>query len=647
MLFYAGQAMLVVVAMILVARRGGLEWLRNAISPSKWTPREWPRPLFIIDGWLVLLIAASVFIGDRYKIFDIPLADGSHRITTHGDTSYFTSLAQELDRATPPRQQPARAGLKERAYHMFPHLTTMLIARYSGQRDMPRALGHYEFTVVEVLLCLVFYCLGRSATGSRLAGYVSCSLVYILAIPQAPLITNGLCYFFFTFHPHATSGLEPAALCSPQTYCALPVVMGTLLAALELSMSLAREAGFEGARRRSSGLLAILVALLAAATMRFRVQTFLVLFPAVMIYLGYAWHGSRRRMFGAAILLGGSLVAAQLGEMRMDVYYPDSSQLTLENNMLAHRCHFMNAWPGAQALKTLVANRFSGDAFLWAWQIVGLGGFALMSIAGAPLALMSLVYFLDPRNWREGLAGYSAITAMLALGAIVGGGALCTTYDVYSVGGQSLYLVGWYLLPLATMGVWRLVALLPERVVVAGRPFAAPAVAALLTAAIVWQQLRAPSQLHGDLMRSPCVVSGDEWTAMRLMRDRLPVDAVLLFNAPHLVGDFCVVSALTGRRTFLEYLCMTRFLTGGADDNNEGRAARRDRVWAAHDEGEFIAAMRATGATHLIEHAEYPLHVRSCDALELFWRSGDGRVQVWSFHAPPGDRGGPRLAVGK
>jgi hypothetical protein len=318
-LFYVGQALLLAGSLLVAHRRGLLG------RPIDWLRGDWLRGVGRVDGWLALLIALSILVGDRYKVYATAMPDGARRIAIHGDATYLASLSCELSRQTPPLEQPARAGLKERAYHMFPHLTTMLIARYTAQADMLRALCHYTFSVVESLLCLTFFCIGRRMTGSRFGGYFACSLVYILAIPLPPLIHNGTCYFFFAAHPHATSSLEPAVLCSPQMYCALPVVMGALLVVMQLSIQISR--------RQAAGALAILAALLAAATMRFRIQTFLILFPGVMLYLGTMWYHTRQRVFGAAITLGGLLFAAQLCEMRMDVYYPDSTRLVLENNM--------------------------------------------------------------------------------------------------------------------------------------------------------------------------------------------------------------------------------------------------------------------------------------------------------------------------
>ncbi len=106
----------------------------------------------------------------------------------------------------------------------------MLVARYSGEPDIYLAMTHYNFTVVEILLCLTFFCLVRRVTASRAAGYSAVAVLYILAIPLPPVGPHFLNYFYFNFYPHATSNIEPSIYCTPQTYVALPVIFGVCCA---------------------------------------------------------------------------------------------------------------------------------------------------------------------------------------------------------------------------------------------------------------------------------------------------------------------------------------------------------------------------------------------------------------------------------
>jgi hypothetical protein len=609
-------------------------WRRGLLRRAAWAEFDWLR----IDGVLLLLVALSVLIGDRYKAYERVLPDGRHQLVAHGDATYLASLSHELARQTPPLEQPARAGLKERAYHMFPHITTMLIARYAGLPDMLRALHYYGFAVVEVLLCLIFFCIGQGLTNSRWAGYLSCALVYILAIPLTPVIGNQINYFYFTWYTHATSGLEPSLLCSPQMYTALPVVMGVLLLLLELSVRLSR--------RQSAGTLAILTAVLAAVVMRFRIQAFLILFPGVMLYLTFMWYHSRQRVLGAAIAIGALCVGAQVWEMRLDLYYPDSARLSIENNMLAHHCPFMTAWPGGETVRVWLQESLSPEGYVVAWQAAGLTGFALLMIAGIPVTLVSLFHFARPASWRADTWGLTALVAWLTGVTLVGGTCLCTTYDMYSVGGQALYLVGWYLLPLFAVGLWQIALLLPRRLA-PPRPVSLAAFVFLLAGAVGWQVTRPPSQLQAAMLEAPLLFPDWEWQGFLNMRENLPADAVILSKTDHLPGNSCIFSAVTGRRAFYEYLCMSRFLTGGLEDNNEGREARINRVWNADNLDEFVAAVNDTHSTHLVEYYYRPLRVHPSEALEVFWSSANGEMKIWTFRGKPHVSPPERLASSK
>jgi len=95
------------------------------------------------------------------------------------DRLYHVGLAYELSRHIPPRQATIRGGTPERAYHHFMHLTTMLIGPYSGQPDMLRAHLIYHYAVIQILMCLLLS-IGRTLASSRVAGYCTLALTYVV-----------------------------------------------------------------------------------------------------------------------------------------------------------------------------------------------------------------------------------------------------------------------------------------------------------------------------------------------------------------------------------------------------------------------------------------------------------------------------------
>ncbi len=623
-MFYGAQV-LTLLGVVVYAVRHKLNW-RAADPLHGWRKLDWT---------LILLIALSILVTKGYKATFTLLPDQtSRRLVMHGDATYLSSLAYELGRQTPAVQQSVRSGIKERAYHMYPHLTAMLVARYTGQPDILQALTHYQYTVIEVLLCLTLFCTVRRVTGSRAAGYFAVTLIYILAIPFPAIGSQAAGFWYFTWYPHATSSLEPSLLNSPQTYCALPVVLGALLFVLQFSIQVSQ--------RRAAGTLAVLVGLMAAALLRFRVQSFLVLFPGLMALFGIAAWRLRQWKFLAAGFLAMLAVAVQLLEMKLPVYYPASASLLIHNNHLGRDCVLFNSWPGAGLLRVALDYCLYPRVFDWTWQIVCLPLFALLNMAGLPLAIVSAIHWFRRPTWQAPTWAYSGMLGWLIFGTAIGSTCLSTPYDYWSIGGQSLFMIGWYLLPLLAIGLWQAGPLLPPRML-ACQPYAPIVAALLLVAACTWQRTRERTPVQAALGQGP-IISGDEWAAMVYMRSHLPADAVLLTKVSHHPMAACMLSGIAGRASFLEYFCMGGPLGGGPTDQWSGRVKRIDRVWNADDSAAFAAGVLDTGATHLVEYAQHPLRLHPSDCLEESWSSPSGEVKVWTFHASQSARNAARTA---
>jgi len=203
-------------------------------------------------------------------------------------------------------------------------------------------------------------------------------------------------------------------------------------------------------------------------------------------------------------------------------------------------------------------------------------------------------------------------------------------------------LIGWYLSPLLVIGLWQAGPLLPTRVA-ACRPYAPAVAGLLLLAACAWQVTRDKTPIQAAYADGP-VISGDEWAAMTYIRDHLPGDAILLTKVSHHPNAACMLSGIAGRAAFLEYFCMGGPLGGGATDQWFARLERIDRVWNADDSATFAAGVLDTGATHLVEYSQHPLHLRPSDHLEETWSSPNGEIKVWAFRASDSERQAARVA---
>jgi hypothetical protein len=98
---------------------------------------------------------------------------------------------------------------------------------------MLRAHLVYHYAVIQVLMCLLLYGIGKTLAASRVAGYCALALMYV-AVPPAPNLcpapaAAGLPFkifpfFYFTVFPHLSSGLDPVSLLSPQMYSGLVAI---------------------------------------------------------------------------------------------------------------------------------------------------------------------------------------------------------------------------------------------------------------------------------------------------------------------------------------------------------------------------------------------------------------------------------------
>src|SRR5437667_8451656 len=143
-------------------------------------------PFSHFDWVLAALVAASMVANiPAQSVWRKDAQTGGMIFDGAPDQLYHVGLAYELSRHIPPRQAMMRGGSPERAYHNFEHLTTMLIDRYTGQPDMLRALLVYHYAVIQALMCLLLYGIGKTLAASRVAGYCALALMYV-AVPPAP-----------------------------------------------------------------------------------------------------------------------------------------------------------------------------------------------------------------------------------------------------------------------------------------------------------------------------------------------------------------------------------------------------------------------------------------------------------------------------
>src|SRR5437773_7997405 len=315
------------------------------------------------DWVLAALVAASMVANiSTQSVWRRDAQTGGMIYDGFMDHLYHVGQAYELSRHIPPLQATIRGGSPERAYHNFMHLATMLIDRYTGQPDMLRAHLVYHYAVIQVLMCLLLYGIGKTLAASPVAGYYALALMYV-AVPPAPNLwpvaaPTGLPFktfpfFYFTVFPHLSSGLDPVALSSPQMYSGLVVLYAGMLGLL---LFLERDK-----LEFRAPVLILAAGLTLAAMTRFRIHIALAVLPAFLLITLHLWRKKHQSVF----LLAGCGAAVVAGllylETRTPVYLQSSGVHFGLNALLPF-------WPFASVVHDWITRAISQpDATNWAW----------------------------------------------------------------------------------------------------------------------------------------------------------------------------------------------------------------------------------------------------------------------------------------
>src|SRR5208282_1160913 len=117
---------------------------------------------------------------------------------------------------------------------------------------------------------------------------------------------------------------------------------------------------------------------------------------------------------------------------------------------------FYSVWPFSATIERLLQTLLPQTTFNWIWQVVCLVGFASWDMLGIPLCVAAVVVLkMTKRRTATGYywftMGVVALSMILAMSVTMG-------YDQYSVPGQLLYHLGWYVLPIGGVAVTWLVS---------------------------------------------------------------------------------------------------------------------------------------------------------------------------------------------
>ncbi len=611
-LFYVLQAALGVPALVVAWRA-----LRASGGPAP-------------DLGLLLLVTASLLVTTDYKVPFVEGEDGTRIYSVHRDHLFHVGIAAELERGVPPAQSAIRARAKDRAYHVLPHVNTLLLARFSGAESLLEAHLSQHYTAIEILVCLLLFALGCRLTASRAGGYLTAGAMYLLAVPWPPMADEAPTVFAFTLFPHFTTGLEAAAAASPQLYSGLVVLFGCVLA----SVLVLREAP-----RQAQIAPTLVLAFLLAAALRFRIHAFLALFPGGVLLLIWAWR--RWRGWFAPVALGSLLLVSGLAylEMLRPSYLPDTAGVGIGYNGLTDSPRaFFNAWPGASWVRAGLERVLEGEGpRRWAWQVLSLSAFALCNVIGFPLALGALAYRrLAP---EASLRTYAWLPFSAVIVSVVGGWVLVKGEDSFSIAGQLLFHTRWYLFPLGPAALFS-IGMRLQRTGWGAR--LVPILGGLfLGACLVAQLARSPTPYWETVRSSHRIeITKAEGEALRYLRDQTPKEARVLaarhaaYRTPP-ARRAAVVSGLAERAAFYEVPAFNVHALAQAVDPEDDREQALQQLWRLGNPGSFCSQLARTGMDYLVEYAARPLQVAGAPCLRAAWSSPGGEITIWEIGDAP------------
>ena len=566
-----------------------------------------------IDSVLLAIVAGSLVTTIAYSP-TLPLQrSGDRGILEYPDQLYHVGLEYELSRHVPPSQASIRAGTPERAYHLFPHLTVMLISRFTGQQDMFRAHAVYFYATITTLICLTLYGIGFLLTNGRTGGYACAFLPFLFAIAMKPIIPNKIGYFYFTLLPQASSTVYPTLWTSPQMFSGVAAMFSVLLGVAAI-VRVCRTG-------RNDYVLPILCGLMTASLLRFRVHCWLTAFPAFLVLAAWMWYRSRHMAW--IISAGVTAVVSVLlyTEMSLSVYMRGTTEFHFALSSLS-KIPFYQVWPGSLLCQKVLHYCFSGVLYNWAWHIACLTGFAILDIIGIPLLLVIL---LVPAIFkRHQVLNYYLFTIGLLLLSMLLAACWTMGYDQYSVPGQLLYHFGWYTLPLEGVGVAWLISKVQRRFRYAWVLWLVIAITSGVTSFTT-----ARKALPG-LNNSLGIITPAAWDGFRYLKDWTPDNAVVLSSSPW-DRELFMVSGLSGRGGYQEggpNPVNDQALRLNPTDNRVLILSQMGAAHAAGDRAKLCSVLTGTPITHVLERAANAL-MPDLPCLQKLWTARDGVTAVW------------------
>ncbi|MEH2066869.1 MAG: hypothetical protein V7K47_01630 [Nostoc sp.] len=618
LLFYIGLTTIFIGLIIYLIRKNF--WLNIQINYLSWRQFDWV---------LALLIAVSLVVNLPYqRTWEYNPTTNTYKSLLDVDYHYFISLTYELARHVPPVQQFNIAGIPEFAYHMFPHLTTVLLSRFTGQTDMLRVQIIYHNTIIAIGMCLVIYSIVKILSSSKVAGYLATATMYVTAISYPPLMATEFQFGYFTLFPHVSSGIEPTILISPQMYSGMLVAYGTLLGVLLISVRCYR--------KQPVDVILIITAIMVVATSRFRVHVFLPMLPGFLLLTAYGWKRTSQRVYLVAAGLAVALSLLIYLEMQSPIYLSGTASLNFGLNSLSNPeewpYSFINEWPFSTKIHDFISGLIpNSTVFKWVWQILSIYIFVALNMIGIPLLIITSIYLFCQPARQEFLLFTSLITWMTVVSTL---GATCLkfSYDDFSLAAELLLPTRWYPFLLMIPGLYQVYQFFQPHISLT-RPTQISLVVAFVVISLAAKQLAKPSLLMTEVYSLAATLSANEQMALTYIHDNTPQNSITLthkYTGEYVEHQSFVLTSISGRATYLEknYEPLNKLILKIFPSENREQVIKD--LWATSQSEQFCRLLIATPATHLIEYSTHPLLVNDPACIQAIWKSSNQSIPVSS-----------------
>jgi hypothetical protein len=578
-----------ILAMVALARRW--RWWRRAPEAERAGP-AWGAPTA-----LALLVPVLLWLLMRDATVFVPVPQGL-LYDWSIDYPYHMAYYWELLRGVPPRQIPMLAGLPEGSYHVLGFMPGLFLVRQTGLDVI--ALEHVVSPALRLLLLMGgVWVAVRLSTGNAVVALAALVSVFPVSLALGNLLEGRVVDAAAPFSFFLASESGGAAI----------VVWTTVAALLAL-----RERAAPADRAR----VLMLASAVAGLAYGFKAQTFLLMAPAYGAALVLLWRRDRDRSLLAALAVTAGAAAAVILSWRaplvrgVPLFTPGRfAEVYVRPALTGARLGAPGAWISA-GLDRLPAGL--GDVLatgLGVWRMAGLSVFVIAWLVHAA------------RHWRtRGL-----LESTLAL-AVFWALPLGYAFSVRAIDG----VVSPYEFIQAAQGLGFLAGAVNAIALFAllGRLTARPAewtlgLALAAATAIV------PTLLSGRTLSTPhrdALISPDEACALLFLRDRTPLDAVVVTArgdgvppGSRRLNYHPLVSGMAGRRSVLEYFWREV-------DTSVDRVRAVRRLFDTPDPAEGEAILRRFGVTHVLEFGGRPLRFSSPDLAEAYRH---GSVTVYRF----------------